>query len=559
MQLTQGFSPALTGTSWKQTKINRKGYALLFPLIDDSIANSLFINAKDKELLRAAKEHLSNPSKLKAEEEFFYRNLVMKILKIPIIDHCKNSVDQTSIATSISSALQSWRNLGRDIPIGHPHDVLTDPLFIELFTANIHGCHQTTQAAHSAEGEIDGQQQLTLAHGFSWDNNHPILLRMLPERYLDESRSNLMQDSPLVGGRSLLKPGGMTMFYTNDHPLIIEQKKARKGTYTHLRSKTEKEISEGKKYFHPIANKGSYGSTIYVDLTGRKLGIFKSIDAEFSWDKKIKSALSYMAGIRNQEGYLPLPESRQKGAMISERASHLLDRVIGTQSTPETEIIHAEGHKGSFQRFLHGYQEAEEAKLPGAAGVNASDLDKYQRFVILDFLLGNLDRKLDNWMVKMTADGKHFEDIKMIDNANCFPRGHLPQQLEPFPIALKSYRLADIDLSIWSQYLWRNLELSNFQLTDNSRLLIASLTEIKIEEIIHTWREDLGLEYFESFFGENEGQAIKAFRDRVKILRKFNEGTDDIAMLASYNNYDTIKAFLGEDELEASQAIFSFA
>jgi len=559
LYFNQEFIPTFTGTPWKQTEINREGYDQLFPLINDAIANNPSISAKDKQLLQSAKDHLSNPSKLETEEEFFYRDLVMKILKIPVIDHCENSVDQTSLATSISAALQSWRNLERDVPTQHPHDILTDSLFTELFTANIQGCHQTTQAARSAEGKIDGHQQLSLAHGFDWDTTHPILLRMLPERYLDESRSSLMQDSPLVGGRNLLQPDGMEMFYTNDHPLIVEQKKSLKGTFVHLRSKIEEEISDGKKYFMPIANKGSYGSTIYVDLTGRKLGVFKSIDAEFSFDKQVKGTLSYMASIRNQEGYLPLPESRHKGAMISERASYLLDRVIGTQSTPKTEIIHADGHKGSFQHFLHGYREAEEVELPGGEGVNISDLDKYQRFVILDFLLGNLDRKPDNWMVKMTEDGKHFRDIKTIDNANCFPRGHLPQQLGPLPVTVEGFQVVGIDLSMRSQYLWKDLELSNFPLTDNSRRLIASLTEEKVDEIIRTWREDLGLEYYESFFGENEGQAIKAFRDRVKILRKFNGGADNIAKLASYNNYSTINAFLGEGEVEASRAIFSFA
>ncbi|QVL55019.1 MAG: hypothetical protein KFB95_06805 [Simkaniaceae bacterium] len=558
LYFNQGFTPDLDGTAWKQTEINREGYNLLFPLIDDAIANNPAISAKDKQLLQAAQDHLRNPSKLKAEEEFFYRDLVMKILKIPVIDHCASSVDQTSLATSISTALQSWRNLRRDIPTLNPHDILTDPLFKELFTANIHGCHQTTQAARSAEGKIDGQQQLSHAHGFDWAGNTSILLRMLPDRYLDESGLNLMHDSPLVDGRRLLKPEGMKLFYTNDHPLIVEQGKALEG-YVQIQSKTEREISEGKKYFQPIANKGSYGSYIYVDLTGRKLGVFKSIDAEFSWDKQVKGTLSYMASVRNQEGYLPLPESRHKGAMISERATYLLDRVIGTHSTPKTEIVSADGHIGSFQYFLHGYREAEEVELPKAADINISDLDKYQRFVILDFLLGNLDRKLDNWMVRMTPDGKHFRDIKMIDNANCFPRGHLPQQLGPLPVTVEGYQVVGVDLSMWSQYLWKDLELSNFQLTNDSRRLIASLTGEKVDEIICTWKEDLGLEYFESFFGDDEGQVIKAFKDRVKVLRKFNEGTDDISTLASYNNYETIKAFLGEDEMEASQAIFSFA
>jgi len=243
LYFNQGFnflaSSALFGTPWKQTEINNEGYAQLFPLIDDAIATNPSISAKDKQLLQSAKNHLSDPSKLTAKEEFFYRDLVMKILKIPVINHCKSSIDRTSLANSISSALQSWRNLGYDIPVEHPHEILEQAVlpgqktsFRDLFMVNIHGAHQATQASRSSEGKIRGEQQLSHAHGFEWGGNdikqNPIALRMVPDRYVNETRTKFNLDSPLMRGRNLLKAGGMKMFYTNDHPLIVEQEELKK-------------------------------------------------------------------------------------------------------------------------------------------------------------------------------------------------------------------------------------------------------------------------------------------------------------------------------------------
>lgn len=231
LYFNQGFnslaSHALARTPWKQTEINNEGYALLFPLINNAIADNTSISPKDKDLLRSARDHLTNPSKLKAEQEFFYRDLVMKILKIPVINHCENSIDHTSLSNSISTALQSWRNLGYDIPVENPHGILEQPSFKEFYMANIHGVHQVTQASRSSEGKINGQQQLSHAHGFEWNGNS-IALRMAPDRYVNKARTKFNLDSPLIRGRKLIKTKGMATFYTNSHPLIVKQEEEEK-------------------------------------------------------------------------------------------------------------------------------------------------------------------------------------------------------------------------------------------------------------------------------------------------------------------------------------------
>jgi hypothetical protein len=303
---------------------------------------------------------------------------------------------------------------------------------------------------------------------------------------------------------------------------------------------TEREIFEGRKQHPPILNKGSYGSVIYRDRKGKPYGIFKAIDAHFSFGKRLKSQALNLMRITGQEGYLPLPEMRQVGAMISERATYLLDRAFDAHSVPKTEIIYAQGHKGSFQHFVHGYKEAQEVDLP--TEVTEGELTQFQKFAIIDYILGNLDRKEDNWMVKMSKDGKSIEDIKMIDNANCFPRGHLPLSYLP-------------DGSTWNQYAWKTLALSEKPLTKNTMHFIESLTESKVARLIQTWKRDLGQEYFEAFFGGDEGEVIKAFLDRVNVVRKFKERSElapqNVRELAAYNTYEAIDGYLGSERKAA--------
>ncbi|NRA90299.1 MAG: hypothetical protein HRU43_04145, partial [Simkaniaceae bacterium] len=192
----------------------------------------------------------------------------------------------------------------------------------------------------------------------------------------------------------------------------------------------EDKIQEAReKGYGPIWNKGCNGSRIYRDSTGKKIGIFKADTQSRSLIEIIKDVISYIFGIRRQPGYLPMPENRFYASMISERASFLFDKAFGTHCIPETEIITVAGTRGSFQHFLESYEEAESCELPD--GSNEKSLEIFQRFAILDFILGNLDRKLDNWMVKFDQKTKEFDAIGAIDNANCFPRGHLPALIQP--------------------------------------------------------------------------------------------------------------------------------
>ncbi|NRA90426.1 MAG: hypothetical protein HRU43_04790, partial [Simkaniaceae bacterium] len=106
-------------------------------------------------------------------------------------------------------------------------------------------------------------------------------------------------------------------------------------------------------------------------------------------------------------------------------------------------------------------------------------------------------------------------------------------------------------------YEWKNLPIAQHKLTEASKDLIDSLTDEKIKEIVKMWKADLGEGDFNSFFGGEDGDSIKAFKDRIAVLKKFKESEDNFSELGSYNNYFKIQECLG-DAIEAPIARYQF-
>jgi hypothetical protein len=129
-------------------------------------------------------------SQEEALDELFCRAVLVKLLNLPIVYHCKSSTDRTSIFVAMQVALEQWLAIGKKIP-ENPTDLLDDENFKELFAMNWMQGHQISRNARSAEGlftingkteEIDGEY-MTLFIGNGIDSCSP-LVRLLPERYL---------------------------------------------------------------------------------------------------------------------------------------------------------------------------------------------------------------------------------------------------------------------------------------------------------------------------------------------------------------------------------------
>lgn len=87
--------------------------------------------------------------------------------------------------------------------------------------------------------------------------------------------------------------------------------------------------------------------------------------------------------------------------------------------------------EGSYQLFVHGYRSAAEVfaewnNLGICNVLNEEEIHKFtklfQKLCILDYLIRNTDRHMDNWMIKHIP-GEEL-DLAAIDNGLAFPVKH---------------------------------------------------------------------------------------------------------------------------------------
>lgn len=281
----------------------------------------------------------------------------------------------------------------------------------------------------------------------------------------------------------------------------------------------------------PTINKGDFSSSMCRNLSNKYVGIFKPAMKNFVFKPttRLKKNLCKLLGIKNQDFFLPFNKDRSIGCMLSERASYKVSKHLGLDLVPKTNIVNISGKIGSYQHFVEGYQEAAEATFPQFP--NQKDYEKFQVFALFDYVLGNLDRKSDNWLVKMNKDG-HIDGIAMIDNANCFTKDYL------------------VETNIFAshnQHAWKNMPLSNTKLTAKAAKFIDSLTDKEIDKIIDTWKKDLPKEYVNNFITP---EVIRLFKERAAVLRKAKNEDLSLKEIGEIRTEKTIKGFLNGEVID---------
>lgn len=247
--------------------------------------------------------------------------------------------------------------------------------------------------------------------------------------------------------------------------------------------------------------KGVHGSQFVKSVKDKRLGVFKPIP--------VTEAKPFFF---QQKAYL------NKGTVAeaaAERASYILAKELNNPylTVPAVKIMDLNGKKGSFAVYEKG-KPADKIirEIDQKATYSIEELNIFQIFIILDYLLGNLDRHEENWLADW--DGKTLKAIYPIDNANTFPT-HKPSWYN-FNAAKNVYR-------------WQRLRLAGIPFTPEMRKFInKTIIDGNLQRIIQKINED---EQIRSCYPEGflQGDPKKDFEFRTLKLRQLLLDYDNLA------------------------------
>ena len=277
---------------------------------------------------------------------------------------------------------------------------------------------------------------------------------------------------------------------------------------------------------HPsLIAKGSSGSYFVYNRFRRFIAVFKPRSEEpygFAnpkWPKKVQKIMCPCmfgrACLLTNQGYL------------SEAGASLVDRRLGLALVPRTEVVQLSSpvfnnlfdraaekfgrfrvgnaelpiKTGSYQTFVHGFTDAgailkqwETRPLPPAA--HDSLVDQFQRITLLDYLIRNTDRNMDNWLVKEVKDeqapGGLRVEVVAIDNGLAFPIHH-PLGFRKFP------------------FHWAKLDLATYPYTDYNREFADKLAD---EDAMSSIMAELFL-----MFRQDPNFSEELFLQQMSVMR----------------------------------------
>lgn len=252
--------------------------------------------------------------------------------------------------------------------------------------------------------------------------------------------------------------------------------------------------------------KGIHGTLFVKSLEGKFLGVFKSIDTPFTLKKKFGEVVDALH--QNQRSLLnPSPYVYQ----CSEKAAYLVASQLNFKhlAISPVEIITLEENKGAFLVFAKKVVEAKEIaqEIEGKVDYSEEELNRFQSFIIFDFLIGNMDRHLDNWMVKWKSGIKK---IVPIDNANAFPR------FTPKLYQYGSWR---------NQYAWRKLKIARMNFTEETKNFVKmNLREEAVEKMLAAIDADENINALNNNASFLTPESKALLRKRAEVLRDIGEG-----------------------------------
>lgn len=135
-------------------------------------------------------EYLKNPEALEAHEELMVRAYLCKLLNIPLVTHCKSSVDRTNVLNALIVSMNMMMRMGEFKLAENGFKIFAmaeQPLFKELFAIHLIKGEKTAEFSRNEEGY---KYLFSLAQ-------HPSLQKLLP--------ADLLTKNELISKKTVLK------------------------------------------------------------------------------------------------------------------------------------------------------------------------------------------------------------------------------------------------------------------------------------------------------------------------------------------------------------------
>lgn len=317
----------------------------------------------------------------------------------------------------------------------------------------------------------------------------------------------------------------------------LRAKKQKAGPTDDDMQRLERKVAKGNlavKLGHGFKDaKGTTGTLMITDINGKIIGVHKVDDKDVRFSVKVKNWFKAMGW--GQLSHLSRGRFAQPRA---ERAADIISTLLHLNLTARSSETSIGNKRGVFQIFIskekepsvprqvhsagsvmkeRRYQEAK--KVLTAFNKKSEDFTTaerglFQRFAIFDYIIGNLDRHEENWLV-ITNDKGKVTHIKAIDNANSFPMSH-PKKGSS---------------AARNQYKWKELNIAKEHFTVQSQRLVDGLNAEEMLEKLEEMPIFLNKEMRDCF--KLRIAALKALVKVGQTPQLLAEHADDESMRAA--------------------------
>lgn len=266
---------------------------------------------------------------------------------------------------------------------------------------------------------------------------------------------------------------------------------------------------------------GATGSITYQGFDGKRILLFKPKLENVTTKRKIEHAAKGFFNINRQVAYC-----RDQGkipAMYSEISASVADNYFGTNLVPATRFAKIDGQQGSVMVWSDNHREAADHVISMKKTVKTeeitdeertTELVKFQKMVLFDYLIGNLDRHDKNWLVQQDKKGL-ITSVKAIDNANAFLTSNPTEGRKDFVVRQKQYAWKSFPLAMQG-FKMDDPEIQKFFIKLNQPNCVGDLVSELRNELLKNNSPD----EVDQFLTHD---MLLRLQERVEVLKKLQK------------------------------------